>query len=307
MGPLVKAHAGKPTDEVRLKSSLIALVARRRDAILEAIASSARELLRSSDLNASLQKVVECVGPAAGADRVHILLKDEARLGDGEFAVKHYSWSAPGFSAPAGFYSAIGKSMAEMQPDSWASLLAGGEAIVGNARDFGPAARKRLEKGGVKSVLTVPLFIDDVWCGSIGFDDCRAERDWLHSEIETIKILAELISAAIFSSRRLQVLADANRAVEFEPDGGLPARAKLAFPADVRVEQHSPLRLSGRRFARRAGALATARPRRRSRDCVGRYRGVGAGRMRFHAARSPDQTLGRFVPVVRRQNRSFVR
>ncbi|MDE2285678.1 MAG: diguanylate cyclase [Hyphomicrobiales bacterium] len=217
MGPLVKAHAGQPTDAARLKSSLIALVARRRDAILEAIATSAKELLRSSDLNASLQKMVECAGPAAGADRVHILLKDEARQGNGGLAVKHYSWSAPGFGAPAEFYAAIGKSMAEMQPDSWASLLAGGEVIVGNARDFGPAARKRLEKGSVKSVLTVPLFIDDAWCGSIGFDDCRGERDWLHSEIETIKILAELISAAISSSRRLQVLADANHAVESSP------------------------------------------------------------------------------------------
>ena len=230
MGPLVKAHAGQPTDEVRLKSSLIALVARRRDAILEAIASSARELLRSSDLNASLQKVVECVGPAAGADRVHILLKDEARPGTGEFVVKHYSWSVPGLSAPAGFYSAIGKSMVEMQPDSWASLLAGGEVIVGNARDFSPAARKRLEMGSVKSVLTAPLFVDDVWYGSIGFDDCRAERDWLHSEIETIKILAELISAAIFSSRRLQVLADANRAVESSPTVVYRLGPNLPFP-----------------------------------------------------------------------------
>jgi hypothetical protein len=43
----VKAHIAKPADEARLKNSLIALVARRRDAILEAIATSAKALLRA--------------------------------------------------------------------------------------------------------------------------------------------------------------------------------------------------------------------------------------------------------------------
>jgi diguanylate cyclase (GGDEF)-like protein/PAS domain S-box-containing protein len=230
VGHIAKAHANKPAEEARLKTSLLALVARRRDAILEAIAVSAKELLRSADLDASLSKVIEHVGPAAGADRLHILLKGEAQPGECGFIGKHYVWTAPGVTAPADFYLAIGKSMAEMGVGSWSSILKGGEVIAGNARDFDSRQRKLLGIGGVQSVLAVPIFIEGEWCGVIGLDDCRAEREWLPSEIETIKILAELVSAAIFSSRRLQVLADANRTVESSPTVVYRLGPKPPFP-----------------------------------------------------------------------------
>ena len=48
-------------------------------------------------------------------------------------------------------------------------------------------------------------------------DDCRGEHDWPRSEIDIIKILAELVSAAIVFLRRVQILADANRIVEASP------------------------------------------------------------------------------------------
>ena len=79
MAPRLKPLANEPADETRLKNSLVALAAHRRDAILEAIAMSAKELLRSSNLDASLPKVIERVGQAAGVDRLHILLRDGKR------------------------------------------------------------------------------------------------------------------------------------------------------------------------------------------------------------------------------------
>ncbi len=76
MAPRLKPRANEPADDTRLENSLVALAAHRRDSILEAIAMSAKELLRSSNLDASLPKVIERVGQAAGVDRLHILLRD---------------------------------------------------------------------------------------------------------------------------------------------------------------------------------------------------------------------------------------
>ena len=58
----LKFHANEPAAGERLGNSLAALANHRRDAILEAIAVSAKELLRSLDLNVSLPKVAERVG-----------------------------------------------------------------------------------------------------------------------------------------------------------------------------------------------------------------------------------------------------
>ena len=60
----------------KLNNALAVLAAYRRDAILEAVAMSAKELLRSSNLEQSLPKVIEQIGQATGVDRVHIIMID---------------------------------------------------------------------------------------------------------------------------------------------------------------------------------------------------------------------------------------
>ncbi len=195
--------------------SPVALAAHRRDAILEAIAESAKELLRSSDLNASLPKVIERVGEAAHVDRLHILLNDGHPSSAEHYVLaQSYSWSAPGISVPPDYLS---MGMKEVGFASWFPILASGEAVAGRSRDFDPSARKFLETFGVKSALAVPIFIEGEWRGVIGFDNCRDAHDWPPVEIDTIKILAELVGAAIASLHRLQVLADANRIVASSP------------------------------------------------------------------------------------------
>ena len=142
MAPQLKPHANEPADDARLENSLVALAAHRRDAILEAIAASAKELLRSSDLDASLPKVIERVGQVAGVDRLHILLRDgSSRSAEHYVLGQYYTWNAPGVSAPPD-YLAIGKSMAEVGLASWFPRLAGGEVIAGRTCDLDPSARK---------------------------------------------------------------------------------------------------------------------------------------------------------------------
>lgn len=63
---LARREAIKETS--KLNDALAILAAHRRDAILEAVAMSAKELLRSADLAQSLPKVIECIGQATGVD-----------------------------------------------------------------------------------------------------------------------------------------------------------------------------------------------------------------------------------------------
>lgn len=214
---LKSSRAKVMADQGRRVNPLVTLANLRRDAILEAIAIGAKELLRSSDLTTSLPRVVERVGQAAGADRLHILLLSaNSRLAQRGVVGQHYVWNASGIPSPPDFI-AIGKSMAEVGLGSWMPKLARGETIVGHTGDLDPAARGFMELGAVKSVLAVPIFVEGEWWGIIGFDDCRSERDWSPADIDIIRILAELVGAAIASLRRLQVLADANRIVENSP------------------------------------------------------------------------------------------
>jgi len=115
--------------------------------------------------------------------------------------------------------------------------LTSGETVVGRPRDFDAPASNFLEAGDIKSVLAVPIFVEGEWSGIIGFENCRREHDWLPAEIHTIKILAELVSAAIISLRRPQVPTDANRIVEASPTIVYRMGPKAPFPL-VNISQN---------------------------------------------------------------------
>ena len=200
--------------EARLTEALATLDAHRRDKLLEAVAFAARDLLNTSDLAVSLPKMAERVGAATGVDRVHVFLVD-GTVDPGHIR-RHFVWIAPGLSTPREFREPS-KPFGEVGLGTWAARLARGETISGHTRDFEPSARALFETAGVKSVLSVPVFADGQWHGLIGFDDCRTERDWSSAEIDTIKILAELVGAAIGRAGHLQGLADASRIVEKSP------------------------------------------------------------------------------------------
>jgi diguanylate cyclase (GGDEF)-like protein/PAS domain S-box-containing protein len=190
-----------------------AVSAHRHEAILEAVAMSAKELLRSSDLQQSLPRVVERLGQATGVDRVHIIEIDADTPSEHSPVAQHYVWSAPGASTSIK-YQEMTESLAEVGLESWVPRLIRGETVAGNTRDFGPAARTLFERGNVKSVTAVPVFVDGRWWGLITFDDCGFERHWGPAEIEPFKTLAELVGAAVARTRHLKTLADANRIVE---------------------------------------------------------------------------------------------
>lgn len=206
----------RPEAEQGSEDSLAVLVALRRDAILEAIAYSASVLLHSTDLRTSLQTIVERLGRATGVDRVHIFEVKPGTTSTVGVVAWHYVWSAPGIVTPREFAETPG-SMAQVGLASWMPRLLRGETIVSHTRDLDEPNRKLFEMGNVKSVLSIPVFVDDQWWGMIGVDDCQSEREWLPTELAALTTLAELIGAAVARTRNLATLADANRIIENSP------------------------------------------------------------------------------------------
>jgi diguanylate cyclase (GGDEF)-like protein/PAS domain S-box-containing protein len=204
-----------PLHDPMLAHPLEVLAAHRHDVILQAIATSANELMHSSDLRQSLPKVIERIGEATGVDRVHIFEVDptshEGRI------LQHYMWSSLGVPILEELQRARGSNLLEAGLGPWLQWLPRGRVVVGQVRDFAEPVRELLERLGTQSVLVVPVFVDDVWWGHIGLDDCQRQRDWSSTEIDTFKTLAELVGAAVARSRHLAKLADAARIVENSP------------------------------------------------------------------------------------------
>ncbi len=207
----LKPEAGHlPPDAETLDNSLATLLSQRRDAILQAIATCAGELAHSSDLQLSLQKAIERIGEATGVDRAHIFEIDRATR-DGR-VLQHRVWRNPELAAAEG---ATDLPAAGLGP--WLRQLPPGRVVAGRARDFAEPVRALLRQADVRSILTVPVRVDDTWWGYICLDDCESERDWSPAEIEIIRTLADLVGGAVARGRHLASLADATRMIENSP------------------------------------------------------------------------------------------
>ena len=58
-----------------------------------------------------------------------------------------------------------------------------------------------LIRQGIKSMLTIPIMVEDEWWGVLGFDDCEHEYDWTEKEIALLRTATFLISNAVIRDR----------------------------------------------------------------------------------------------------------
>lgn len=61
--------------------------------------------------------------------------------------------------------------------------------------------KKLLIDNEIQSILILPIYINDIFTGFIGFDDCSNERKWSEDEINIFQVLANNISSALERNR----------------------------------------------------------------------------------------------------------
>jgi PAS domain S-box-containing protein len=201
-----------------------------RDAILQAVAFAAEQLLTSTEWEESLDDVLARLGAATGVSRVHIVPghEDDRDVGRASYHV----WTAEHVAAPQLANGAPSPDLEEFGLGRWVSILRGGGIVQGRLRDFPPDEHDFLEAQHVFSLVLVPIFVGPTWWGFIGFDDCREEREWPAGTIEVLKTAAGTLGAAILrrqaEAERLQLVREQAARAEAEE-----AQRRMRFLAEA--------------------------------------------------------------------------
>jgi PAS domain S-box-containing protein len=100
--------------------------------------------------------------------------------------------------------------------ESWERVLGAGGVINGPTSTLPDAERLAFERAGIRSVMVAPVFVNGVWWGSIGLDECHVERTWQTAEVDAIRVVANTLGAAIereHGARRLTEAEERYRAI----------------------------------------------------------------------------------------------
>lgn len=165
-----------------------------RDRLLQAVAEAANYLLVEMDYETGIEKALAVLGIAAEADRAY-LFKNHFHPLTGEIAVSLQSeWTrSPLPSSRHHWQNQLYNSPALSR---WYTILSNGESINGITRDFSPTEQELLTQDGIKSLLLVPLRLEEKFWGYLGLADCTQERIWSQHEESTLLTMAASISGA---------------------------------------------------------------------------------------------------------------
>lgn len=190
--------------EQQLRSAQEATLAANR--ILDAIGYSARALLGSESWEHGVESVLARLGEALDASRVSLCRN---RLGeDGRSQTQlEQQWRV---SDRAETRQVTGEFAIETGGHlRWAERLSRGEAVYGITSHLPAKERRSLERHGVRSLLMVPIRLEEEFWGYIRVDDCERERAWSAQDEETLIAAAESLGTALVRERTAQALRQA--------------------------------------------------------------------------------------------------
>jgi PAS domain S-box-containing protein len=181
----------------------------RRSAVLDAIGYAATRIIGATDWRPGMQELLARLGIATDVSRVFLFEIHAAPDGKGLAQSCRFGWTAPGLE------SIFDDTRYQNDPISddddpqfveWFRRRRAGEVIQVTLRETQDAARKLFEETHTFSMLSVPIFVGGAFWGTLGFDDCKAERVWNEMEIEALKTAAVLVAGALERARADEAL-----------------------------------------------------------------------------------------------------
>jgi PAS domain S-box-containing protein len=178
------------TERKKAESLLI-----QKDILLAASAQAANQLLIEADSDKAFYKGLQIVGQAAKADRSY-LFKVLPSNGVSNTYKQLLEWNS-------GMYDSqmdnpeLEAIQEEEYPEIFEGLAEGKPRQLAFSQIQKDALKKHWQQQEIKSLLLVPVFVNNNYWGFIGFDQCSYERSWLNVEIDILQAFSSNISGAI--------------------------------------------------------------------------------------------------------------
>ena len=168
---------------------------RTKDKLLMTIIGLTQDLLGVREYRQIIPRALALVGEALDVCRGYMF---ESNYADGRLCTvsQKAEWCARGILPQLGNPRLQGMDAGDIQV--FLTRLQEGKAFSANVADLPSGdARVLLEDQDIKSVLILPVFAGDLLWGFVGFDECRAKREWTVMEQGVLRLFADSLGRAV--------------------------------------------------------------------------------------------------------------
>lgn len=180
-------------DILRLKENELTLS--RRESLMSALRMAAEQFLKGTAWEHNIPGVLEKIGQAADLSRVFVAMNYADKNGT-VFSSLCYEWAGAGIPPQLGNPLLKHVPLQQAGLSRWEKLLAQGNPVCGLVEAFPESEKVFLRQIGSLSIAIMPIFVNKQWWGFIVFDECRRQRVWSETELETLSIAASMFGSA---------------------------------------------------------------------------------------------------------------
>jgi len=184
---------------------LVTSVVTQRDRLLEGVAAATNQLLITKNFTQAIYQALATLGKAVEVNRVYVFENHTDPHSGEPLLSQRFEWTDTTVTPEIDNPELQNLSYLKFLP-RWYQILALGKIICGLVKDFPESERQILEPQNIISILIVPIFIEDLFWGFVGFDECRYQRQWQESEEAILTAVAGSIGAAIVRKRTEETL-----------------------------------------------------------------------------------------------------
>ncbi|VEP15685.1 hypothetical protein H1P_360020 [Hyella patelloides LEGE 07179] len=185
--------------------------------ILAATAQASNILLTGEDFDNTVNRALQIIGESIDTDRIAIVENFDNPSDPSHLYWKiTYEWDSAYAVSQINHPEVAQESYEGIE--EWYELFSKGQTISCQLEEIPEPFRSKMAKIGVKTLSSVPIFIEDKYWGNIGIDDCRKETHRSEAELSILKTAAACIGGAIEQerTRRAQEKAERNILLERE-------------------------------------------------------------------------------------------
>jgi PAS domain S-box-containing protein len=187
--------AGQPNSQPQSKLNPTTSVP--QSALLRGVAEAISQLLTSHDYTEAIDAALAILGQATGVDRIYMFAIHPHPETGKPAASQRFEWVREAVTPQINNPLLQNRSYAASGLTRWYDLLRAGKRFSCMVRDLPASEREVLEPQEIRSILMVPIMIDEHLWGLIGFDDCHTERQWSTDEETALQMMAVSLGGAI--------------------------------------------------------------------------------------------------------------
>ena len=154
--------------------------------------------LASSNPQDAIDEILVALGTSMNVSRTYIFQKKNDVLGKVMVSMI-YEWTAEGVKEQLPMKAMHNVPIELVGFSRWVKHLSNNQEVQGTIDDVPKSELPVYIAGDAKSIIALPIFIQDKWWGLLGIDDNVHKKIWNKDEINALNIAVKLVAVALAS------------------------------------------------------------------------------------------------------------